>query len=100
MIILDFKRKIRTWTGIQTSDLQISRLTLYYLSNPGSIGATGQYLSCWKLGVVICDLQISRLTLYHLGNPGSIGATGLNISCWKLGVVVCDTVIIRLANYP
>ena len=36
-----FKRKIRTWTGIWTSDLQISSLALYYLIYPGSIEGTG-----------------------------------------------------------
>ena len=36
-----FKRKIRTWTGIWTSDLQISSLALYHLSYPGLIDGTG-----------------------------------------------------------
>ena len=38
---LKFKRKIQTWTGIQTSDLQISSLAFYHLSYPGSIDGTG-----------------------------------------------------------
>ena len=32
----DLKRKIRTWTGIRTSDLRISSPALYHLSYPGS----------------------------------------------------------------
>ena len=46
--ILDFKRKIRTWTGIQTSDLQISNLELYYLGYPGSIDGVSLNLSLEK----------------------------------------------------
>ena len=40
-MLLDFKRKIKTWTGILTSDLQISSLGLYNLSYPDSIDGTG-----------------------------------------------------------
>ena len=36
--VLYFKRNIRTWTGIWTSDLQISSLALYH---PSSFGSTG-----------------------------------------------------------
>ena len=36
-----FKRKVRTWTGIWTSDHQISRLALYPLSYPDSIDGIG-----------------------------------------------------------
>ena len=34
-IIFKLKRKVRTWTGTLTSDLQISSLALYHLSYPG-----------------------------------------------------------------
>ena len=36
ILLLYLKRKIRTWTGILTSDLRISRPALYHLSYPGS----------------------------------------------------------------
>ena len=52
-----FKRKIRSWTGIRTSDLQISSLALQNLSYPGSIDGTGLNLSLESnamLGVVVC----------------------------------------------
>ena len=39
--LFKFKRKIRTWTGIWTLDLQISSLALYHPSYPGSIDGTG-----------------------------------------------------------
>ena len=40
-----FKRNIRTWTRIWTSDLQICSLALYHLNYPGSSDGTGLNLS-------------------------------------------------------
>ena len=54
-------RKIRNWTRIWTSDLQISSLPFYHLSYPGSIDGTCLNLSLESnamQGVVICDTVI------------------------------------------
>ena len=48
MRVFNFKRKIRTWTGIRNSDLQISSLVLYHLSHPGLIDGTGLNISLEK----------------------------------------------------
>ena len=71
---LDFKRKIWTSTGIQTSNLEISGLALYDLSNSGSIDGTGLNLSLegsanerpfdlWHCNHLISELT-SSLLLY------------------------------------
>ena len=44
-MVLDFKTKIRSWTGNWTFDFQISRLALYHLSYPVSIDGTSLNLS-------------------------------------------------------
>ena len=43
--VLDFKRKILSWTRIRTLDLHTSRLVLYHLTHPGSIDGTGLNIS-------------------------------------------------------
>ena len=40
-LLLNFKRKIRTWTGILTSNLQISSLALYHLSQARDLEVRG-----------------------------------------------------------
>ena len=57
--ILNFKRNILTWTGIQTSHLQISSLALYHSSNPSSIDDANLNLSLdgnVMQGVVDCGI--------------------------------------------
>ena len=54
----DLKIKIRTWTGIQSSDLQISNLALYHLIYPDSIDDAGLNLSLennFMQGVLVCE---------------------------------------------
>ena len=63
--VFKFKRKIRTWTGNWTSDLQISGLAIYHLSYPDSIDGTGLKLpleSNAYSGVVVCDTICHDLT--------------------------------------
>ena len=63
--VFKFKRKIRTWTGNWTSDLQISSLALYYLSYPGSLDGTGLNLSPKSnamQGIVVCNTICPHFT--------------------------------------
>ena len=58
--MLDFKRKIQTYTRIRTLDFQISSLALSHLSYSSSIDSTGPNLSLES--VVVCDTICHHLT--------------------------------------
>ena len=60
--ILVLKIKIRSWTGIQTWNLQISILALYHLSYPGSVDGTDLNFSpesnAMILFVITCQFDV------------------------------------------
>ena len=64
-----FKRKIRTWAGILTLDLQITSLAFYHLSYPGSIEVLKQ-----------CYLNPGSGSNFSLEFKGSNPGTGSNFS--------------------
>ena len=66
-----FKRKIRSWTEIWTSDLQISSLALYHLSYSGSIDCTGiNYIEHKHYTVQLINSMAYRTQIFNgLLNP-------------------------------
>ena len=71
----DLKRKIRTWTGIRSSDLRISSPALYRLNYPGSHASSFSNLSLETDGTLArrCGLD----TICHLLATSELISSGL-----------------------
>ena len=68
--VLDFKGTIRTWVGIPTSNLQISRLAIYNLISPVSIDGSKYllkamlYKALWSVTLTSFDRRAYLVFIY------------------------------------
>ena len=64
VLLSDFKGNILTWTGIQTSDLQIFNLALHQFSYPGSMAGewSSARLEIWRSEVLV-PVQVQNFSI-------------------------------------